>query len=83
VNEFLRGGVAMASFAVGVFFLRYFRTSKDRLFLLFCVAFWLFSLNWTVIALMPALAPSAYWLRLLAFAIIALGVLDKNRRQKT
>jgi hypothetical protein len=81
VNEFLRGAVAMASFAVGLFFLRYFRTSRDRLFLLFCVAFWLFALNWTVIALAPALAPHAYWLRFSAFAIIALAVIDKNRRQ--
>lgn len=82
MNEFLRGAVAMASFAVGLFFLRYFRTSKDRLFLLFCVAFWLLALNWTVITLAPALAPDAYWLRFFAFAIIALAVIDKNRRQK-
>lgn len=82
MNEFLRGAVAMASFTVGLFFLRYWRAARDRLFLLFCLAFWLLGLNWTLASLPAPASTYAYVFRFLAFALIALAVLDKNRRQR-
>jgi hypothetical protein len=80
VSQFIHGAVVMASLTVGLFFLRYWRATKDRLFLLFCVAFWLLALNWTLAA--RAGPRSAYIPRLLAFVVIAAAVLDKNRRQR-
>jgi hypothetical protein len=81
VNDFLRGALSMASLTVGLFFLRYWRTTKDRLFLLFCVAFWLLALNWALASSSGLLARHVYAFRLSAFVIIAFAVLDKNRRQ--
>jgi hypothetical protein len=81
MNDFLRGALAMASFAIGLFFLRYWRATRDRLFTLFSVAFWLLGLNWTMAVLTPSLSEHAYAARFLAFVLIALAVLDKNRRK--
>ncbi len=82
MNDFMHGALTMASFAVGMFFLRYWRTTKDRLFLMFGVAFWLLGLNWALVSMGAALAPNAHVFRFLAFVVIAYTVLDKNRRRK-
>ncbi len=71
----------MASFAVGTFFFRYWRATKDRLFLMFCVAFWLLGLNWLLASMAAALATNAHVFRFLAFVVIAYAMLDKNRRR--
>lgn len=81
MNDFLRGALAMASFAIGLFFLRYWRATRDRLFTFFSAAFWLLGLNWTIAALSPSLSQHAHAVRFLAFILIALAVLDKNRRK--
>ena len=82
MNQFLLGCVVMASLAVGLFFLRYFKATRDRLFLLFSVAFWLLALNWAIAAFDPTLQKYAHVARFLAFFVIAVAVIDKNRRQK-
>ncbi len=82
MRPFLLGAVVMASLTVGLFFLRYWRATKDTLFLLFCVAFWLLALNWGMTASASSLSEHAYIPRFLAFVVIAVAVLDKNRRQK-
>lgn len=82
MNDFLRGALTVASFVIGLFFLRYWRATRDRLFLMFSAAFWLLGLNWTLATLARPLALHAYALRFLAFVLIALAVLDKNRRGK-
>jgi hypothetical protein len=76
----MRGAVAACCLLAGGFFLRYFTLSRDRLFLLFCVAFWLFGVNWTVLALGGPLADHLYIIRFLTFLLIAIGIIDKNRR---
>lgn len=81
MNDFLRGAITMGSFSIAVFFLRFWRTTHDRLFLLFSAAFCLLGLNWTLATVAPALALHAYMFRFLAFVLIAVGVLDKNRRK--
>lgn len=82
MNDFLRGALAMASLSIGLFFMRYWRATHDRLFLMFSAAFWLLGLNWTLATLAPALAEHADVLRFLAFVLIALAVLDKNGRKR-
>jgi len=81
VNDFLRGALAMASLSIGLFFMRYWRATRDRLFPMFSGAFWLLGLNWTLATLAPRLAEHANVLRFLAFVLIALAVFDKNRRK--
>ena len=82
MNDFLHGALAMASFSIGLFFLRYWRVTRDGLFLMFSAGFWLLGLNWTLATLEPRLSEHANALRFLAFVLIALAVVDKNRRKR-
>lgn len=82
MNDFLRGALVMASFTIGLFFVRYWRSTRDRLFLFFTAAFWLLALNWLLTTLSPALAPQAHFLRFTAFALIAGAIVDKNRNSR-
>ena len=74
----------MASAAVGAFFLRFWRRTRDRLFLIFALAFWLLGLNWLLLAFVQADETRTwlYLLRLVAFCLIIYGIVDKNRATK-
>ena len=80
--SFLNGANAMASVIAGVVFLTYWRDSRDRLFVFFAAAFWVLAFQWALVA---AIDPADehrhlfYLPRLLAFALIAMGIVDKNR----
>ena len=84
LHVFLIGSVATASFIAGLFFARYWRLTRDRFFVFFMAAFWMMALNWFALA---AIAPNEetrhyfYLIRLTAFLLILLGIVDKNRRQ--
>jgi hypothetical protein len=82
MNTFLWGALAFAGFTVGLFFLRSWRATKDRLFIIFAVAFWLMSVQWIAVAATRAIFDTQYYLyliRLLSFVLIAIAILDKNR----
>lgn len=84
MSEFLQGATMLASFAVALFFLRYWRETTDRLFAVFAAAFLLFGAS--RIALLAAgeheeARLGVYLLRTAAFAAIALAILDKNLRR--
>lgn len=79
--EFTSGLIAMGFLMSGLFFLRYWRQTRDRLFAAFAAAFALLALNQTLLAFstMPLEERSPlYLLRLLAFALIIAAVLAKN-----
>ena len=78
MNDLLRGAVAVCCLIAGVFFLRFWTLSRDRLLLFFSVAFGIFALNWLLLAVGGPLAEHLYVLRLLTFGLIAFGILDKN-----
>ncbi len=80
MNDFLHGAVTMASASVFLFFLRYWRSTRDRLFALFSAAFGLLTIHWLLIGTLPALVTPAHTLRFAAFLLIAVAVFDKNRR---
>lgn len=83
IDSFLQGGCAVACIAIGLFFLRYWRTSHDRLFLFFLAAFWAFAVNWVGGVIITTTDETRHWmyvLRLAAFVSIAIGIIDKNRR---
>lgn len=82
----LRGALALASWVAGLFFLRFWRLSRDRLFVFLCAAFWLLAINWLSLAVVhwvPEIRHEAFVIRLLAFVLIIIGVIDKNRRGRT
>ncbi len=81
-NDFLQGGQVMASLCIALFFLRFWRVTRERLFVLFSFAFCLLGANWALASLGGPLGPHAHILRFLAFIVIALAVVDKNRRRE-
>lgn len=83
LNSFLQGACAMACIVAGLFFIRYWRTTRDRFFLFFVAAFWAFALNWVGLVIVQPSAETTHWfylLRLLAFMLIIIAIVDKNRR---
>jgi hypothetical protein len=72
------GAIAMGYAVAGLFFLRFWRKSRDRLFALFALAFFVLSAN-RVGSAVAAEADYVYWVRFAAFALILAAVVDKNR----
>ena len=80
---FLSGAVTMGFAIAGVFFLRFWRRSRDPLFLAFAVAFALLGLNQALLIIAPVPTEERsllYLLRLLAFTIIIGAIVRKNRK---
>jgi hypothetical protein len=85
MRHFLWGALAMTSVIASIFFMRYFRLTRDRLFVFFSIAFLVMALNWIGLAIAdPSIETrhQVYVLRLLAFVLILIGIIDKNRRGK-
>jgi uncharacterized membrane protein HdeD (DUF308 family) len=83
MENFIMGAIAMASAVVALFFLRFWFQTRDRLFAMFALAFLLLGITRVGLALSHVdLEPQTgwYWMRLAAFLLILLAVLDKNRR---
>jgi hypothetical protein len=84
MKSFLWGALSMGSAIIALCFLRYWRTSGERLFAWFAVAFAMLGLNWLGLAYIDPSVESRhtlYLLRLAAFVLIIIGVLDKNHRE--
>ncbi len=82
MNDFISGMAAALCLVAGLFFLRFWRKTQDRFFAFFCASFWLMALHRMV---MLSLRDSnehlvaAYSIRLLAFVLILVAIVDKNR----
>jgi hypothetical protein len=80
---FLSGAMAMASGAIALFFLRFWRDTGDRLFGMFSAAFLLMGATRIGLAITQHEMETQthwYWARLAAFLIILIAIADKNRR---
>ena len=83
LKVFLSGATVMASLACALFFLRFWRQSRDRLFAFFALAFAALTANWLLIALFNVPDEARhyfYLLRLAAFLLIIFAIWDKNRK---
>lgn len=81
INQFLLGAIAMTSITAGLFFLRFWKNTRDRLFLLFGLAFLIEGLNRTAFALLSHSQEGDalfYLIRMLAFGLILLAIVGKN-----
>lgn len=83
LSSVLLGAVSMASLVAALFFLKFWRQTRDRFFLLFAIAFSLDA--FTRLALGFAAAsheeePFFYLFRLLTFGLILVAIIDKNRK---
>ena len=81
MEDFLMGAVAMALATIGLYFLRFWRETGDRLFAIFCLSFWLLAASRVMLVVIPPEEEDSwvYLIRLVAFALIIAAVLDKNR----
>lgn len=81
--DFVSGAIVMAYLVAALFFLRFWRDTRDRLFVFFTSAFVLLAAQRTALSLIldrEALQAASYGLRVVAFTLILVGVIDKNRR---
>ena len=81
VDLMLIGAIAMASFVAGLFFLRFWRDTGDRLFLFFAVSFLIEGVNRAALALNENPnegQPFFYFVRFLSFLLILVGIIQKN-----
>ena len=80
--EIISGALMMACLVTGLFFIRFWLKSYDRLFLIFSCAFFLLSLERLVLGYIGTAyepSPKVYLIRLAAFTLILIGIVDKNR----
>lgn len=82
VTLVLSGATAMGCCIAGLFFLRFWRDTADRLFAMFALAFWALALNSGMLAVVHSSNETRhelYLIRLVAFVLIIVAVVDKNR----
>lgn len=83
MSEFVQGATMLASLAVAVFFLRFWRQTGDRLFAVFAASFTVFAVNRLLLVVLDEESEGhtlVYLLRAAAFLMIAAAVVDKNLR---
>ena len=84
--DFLSGAVAMGFAACALFFLRFWKRTREELFLAFAIAFLLLGTGQTILALASIPTEergSIYLLRLVAFLLILLAIYRKNREARS
>jgi hypothetical protein len=80
---FLAGATVLGFVLAGLFFLRFWTKTRDELFLIFTLAFWLLGLSQALLTFSHVPVEERthlYLLRLAAFALILVAVWRKNRR---
>lgn len=78
----LTGAVAMASFVAMLFFLRYWRQTRDGFFLLFAISFGVDAATRAALGLLHLSEdsePLVYLARLLTYGLIIVAIVHKNR----
>lgn len=83
---YLQGMSTMACIALALFFLRFWRSTQDRLFFIFAISFALMSISRFASAALGAAQLHnhyVYTLRFIAFLLILAAVIDKNRPAKS
>ncbi len=78
------GAIAMGYAVAGLYFLRFWRETRDRLFLIFAFAFWLLGVQRLALIVSREMVEDntgLYLVRLFAFLLILGAIVDKNRRR--
>jgi hypothetical protein len=79
---FLTGAISLACFVVALFFLRFWRTTRDPFFVYFSLSFALEALSRGASAFMQVEDTNAmfYGLRVIAYGLIIVAIWQKNRK---
>jgi uncharacterized membrane protein HdeD (DUF308 family) len=81
IETFLTGVIAATSLTAGLFFLRFWRDTRDGFFLAFAASFTVEGLSRIVAVFLPRPnegSPWYYLVRLLAFLLILFAIVRKN-----
>jgi hypothetical protein len=81
MDQILTGMYVMGYAIGGLFFLRFWRVTKDRLFLLFAIAFWILGLQRLLLGITTQGDEDhvyLYSIRLVGFLVILWAIIDKN-----
>jgi hypothetical protein len=84
LNSYLWGFFSAGALTASVFFFRFYRDTRDRLFLIFGFAFLTLALDRLALAVFSPADENRhyiYLIRLSAFLLIIAGIIDKNRRR--
>jgi hypothetical protein len=83
VSNFMSGAIAMGYLVVGLLFLKFWRRTRDAFFIMFAGAFWLLAVNQAAFTFSdsgPVERGAIYLLRLAAFGLIIVAIVQKNLR---
>ena len=83
MNALVAGALIAIYSAIALFFLRFWMAARERLFGLFALAFVVLAVQRLALSLTNATLENQtvfYLMRLLAFMIIVVAIVDKNRR---
>lgn len=81
MTELFTGAITMGSLVIALFFLRFWRDSRDRFFLYFALSFFIEGVHRLYSALHDGGgedSPLHYLIRLLAYGLILWAILEKN-----
>jgi hypothetical protein len=85
LKTLVSGAMVMGYLVAGLFFLRFWRDTRDRLFAIFAGAFWLLAVQRGVLTVVVHQGDEGsvgiYGLRLVAFLLILYAIIDKNRTE--
>jgi hypothetical protein len=79
---FLSGATTLGCVVLAVCFLRFWARTRERLFAIFAVAFALYAVHYVAVFMASREETEAlvYAIRALAFGLILVAIVDKNRR---
>lgn len=83
--DFLTGVITISCLVASLFFYRFWRQSRERLFVYFALSFLLLAVNRLTLIYVPESLEPYTWLylvRLLAFVVLLVGILEANRQGK-
>lgn len=81
--DFLSGAITAGFTVAGFFFLRFWKRTREGLFVAFAIAFWLLGLAQALLTFADIPVEERSWLfllRLAAFSLILFSIGKKNRR---
>jgi hypothetical protein len=84
LQPLIAGAIMLNAWAISLFFLCYWKKTRDQLFACFALAFFLLGVERVVIVTLPGPEDFRhYMIRLLAFLVILFAIWQKNRTKPT
>lgn len=84
MNEFLNGITFMGAITSSMFFFKFWKSTKDKFFLMFSISFFILALNRVALTYLDIGDENKllfYVLRALAFILIIFAIVGKNRKK--